>query len=376
LLAFAFVVVHSHYKRAVIGPALLLALLVHTSIYGVFLAISLLAYLIADLWVDGRASRLRLLAAIVIVGVSLAAMVSYINPPADNGAVEYYRKYRQDLTAKTVMQNARIFLRVTAPIPRPELHFWNTNWTDSIAPAYIRKVIQYPVTVLCLAFAALSIIHRRTLVVLFSTGTLLLAGFSIINGQTTMRHQGQWFILLLLCYWIDRTHGDVDVRDFGRWQRMIRRFFPALIFAVQPVAVIIPIVVLLNVPFSPTPALVKQVLDARLDSSAWSAYPEALVPPVSAASGRAVYCPEVDRFERFGLGLVNSVEPTPEVVARRLAAQVEKNGSSLILFLNEYYMPSILSNLPKNITVTQLAMKPNGIHEGEANVALLLQKAQ
>jgi len=77
LLAFAFVVVYSRYKRAVIGPALLLALLVHTSIYGAFLAISLLAYFIADLWADGRASRLRLLAAIVIVGVSLVAMVSF-----------------------------------------------------------------------------------------------------------------------------------------------------------------------------------------------------------------------------------------------------------------------------------------------------------
>jgi len=219
-----------------------------------------------------------------------------------------------------VLNNARIFLRVTAPIPQPELHFWNTNWTDSIAPVYLRRAIQYPATVLCLAFAALSVIHRRTLVVLFFTGTLLLAGFSIIHGQTNMRHQGQWFILLLLCYWIDRTHEDVDVRDFGGWQRMIRRFFPALIFAVQPVALIIPLVLLFSVPFSATAGLVKQVQDARLDSSAWSAYPESFLPPVSLASGRAVYCPEKDRFERF-LNLVNSVEPTPEMVAHRLAAQ-------------------------------------------------------
>jgi hypothetical protein len=385
LLAFTFVVVHSRYKRAVIGPALLLALLVHSSIPGAFLAISLLAYLIADLWDGGRASRLRLLAAIVIVGASLAAMASYINPPADSLIAKVYHKSRQHLTAKAAMANARIFLRVTAPIARPEtLHFWNTNWTDPIAPDYIRRAIQYPVTVLCLALAALSVIHRRTLLVLFSAGTLLLAGFSIIHGQTGMRHQGQWFILLLLCYWIDRTHGDVDGRDFGGWQRRIRRFFPAIIFAVQPVAVIIPIVRSFNVPFSATPALVKEVLDARLDPSVWSAYPEAFVAPVSAASGRAVYSPQQDRFERFSLwkdfagphSAGGMLEATPEVPAQRLAAQIGKHESSLILFLNENSVPSILSKLPTDITVRQLAKRPKGIVEDEANVSLLLQRAQ
>jgi hypothetical protein len=394
LLAFAFVVVRSRYKQAVIGPALLLALLVHTSIPGAFLAISLLAYFIADLCVEGRASRLRLLAATVIVGASLAAMASYINPPADSLAAKFYRKSRQRLTAKAAMANASIFLRVTAPIPRPEtLHFWNTNWTDSIAPNYIRKAILYPGTVLCLALAALSVIHRRTLVILFSAGTLLIAGFSIIHGQTHMRHQGQWFILLLLCFWIDRTHGDVDVRDFGGWQRKIRRFFPAIIFALQPVAVIIPIVRSFNAPFSATPALVKQVLRVRLDPSTWSAYPEAFVAPVSAASGNAVYSPQQDRLERFSLwkdfvglhSVGGMLEATPEMAARRLAeemaarrlaAQVGNRPSSLILFVNENDALSILSKLPEDITVRQLARRPNGIVEDEANVSLLLQKSQ
>jgi hypothetical protein len=382
LFAFAFVIVHSRYKRAVIGPALLLALLIHTSLFGAFLAISLLAYLIADFWGDGRASRIRLLTAIVVVSASLAVMTWYVNPPADSLWAKHYRKSRQQLTAKHVVANSLIFLRVTTPIPQPEtLHFWNTNWTDSIAPDYIRKAIQYPATAICLALATLSIIHRRTLIVLFSAGTLLVAGFTIIHRQTPLRHQGQWFILLLLCYWIDRMHGNVDVRDFGGLQRKIWRWFPAILFAIQPVAVIIPIVRSFNAPFSATPALVKQVLDARLKSSTWSAYPEFLVGPVSAASGRAVYSPQQDRFERFsvwkdfvGPHTPGSMDATPEFVASRLAAQVANPGESIILFLYENEAPSILSKLPQDITVRQMAMRPNGIVEYEANVSFLLQK--
>jgi hypothetical protein len=382
LLAFVFVIVHSRYKRAVIGPALLLALLVHTSLLGAFLAVSLLAYLIADFWDEGRASRVRLLTAIVVVGASVAAMTWYVKPPADSLWAKKYHKYRQQLTAKEVAANSLIFLRVIAPIPQPEtLHFWNTNWTDSIAPDYIRKAIQYPAAAICLALAALSIIHRRTLIVLFSAGTLLLAGFTIIHGQTALRHQGQWFILLLLCYWIDRTHDNVGARDVGRWQQRIWRWFPAILFAIQPVAVIIPIARSSNAPFSATPALVKQVLEAGLDSSVWSAYPEFLVSPVSAASGRVVYSPQQDRFERHsvwndfvGPHTRGGMDATPEMVASRLAAQVANSGESLVLFLYENEAPSILSELPQDIKVRQVATRPNGIIEDEANVSFLLQR--
>jgi len=112
----------------------------------------------------------------------------------------------------------------------------------------------------------------------------------------------------------------------------------------------------------------EEVLDARLDPSVWSAYPEAFVAPVSAASGRAVYSPQQDRFERFSLwkdfagphSAGGMLEATPEVPAQRLAAQIGKHESSLILFLNENSVPSILSKLPTDITVRQLAKRPKG----------------
>jgi len=380
LLAFLFVVVHRRYKRAAVGPALILALLVHTSIPGAFLAVSLLAFFI----LEHCASRRRQLVAIVIVGASAAAMILYLNPPADSLFATVYREARHQLTVKTAIHNARMFLYVAAPIPpRHRLDFWNRNWTDSIAPDYVRMAIQYTATTLCLSLAAISMIHRRNVALLFVVGTLLVAGFSIMNGQTALRHQGQWFILLLLCYWVDGTSGDAETRIFGGWQRKIRQVFPAVIFAIQPLAAILPIKHSFNYPFSPTPPMVKQVLNERFDHQLLSAFPEAFVAGVSAASGEAVYSPEQDRFERFSLWTDNLLDQvtaqrlaaTYEIPVRRLEALVD-NHHSLILFTHKEEARKIVSRLSKDITVRQLVFQQGAILADEANVALLLQKAE
>jgi hypothetical protein len=228
-------------------------------------------------------------------------------------------------------------------------------------------------------------IHRRNVALLFLMGTLLVAGFSIMNGQTALRHQGQWFILLLLCYWVDGTRGDAETRIFGGWQRKIRQVFPAVIFAIQPLAAILPIKHSFNYPFSPTPPMVKQVLNERFDHQLLSAFPEAFVASVSAASGEAVYSPEQDRFERFSLWTDNlldqvtqqRLEATYEVPVRRLEALVNKHHS-LILFTHEEESRKIVSRLSRDITVRQLAFQHRtiAIIADEANVALMLQKAE
>lgn len=119
----------------------------------------------------------------------------------------------------------------------------------------------------------------------------------------------------------------------------------------------------------------KQVLGTQFDRKLLSAYPEAFVAPVSAISGDPVYSPQQDSFERFSLWKGDLRDMTPEVAARRLAALVE-NHDSLILFIRQDDMRSIVSNLPQHIAVRQLAFRPRGIVQDEANVSLLLQKAE
>ena len=52
------------------------------------------------------------------------------------------------------------------------------------------------------------------------------------------------------------------------------------------------------------------------------------------------------------------------------------NAHSLILFNNDDRVGSIISGLPEHIAIKQLASKPEGIVQDEANVAFLLQKVE
>jgi hypothetical protein len=167
----------------------------------------------------------------------------------------------------------------------------------------------------------------------------------------------------------------VPTRDYGEWQRKARRFFPALVFAVQPIAMIMPVARSFVTPFSVTPALVKHVLHAQLGPCLWSAYPEMLVAPVSAASGHEVYSPEQDQLERFSVWK-DVGEPDPAVAARRLTGQLDKNLIPLLLFVKEDDADSIISKLPKDVRVTRLVRLPEGIVADEANVCFLLERVR
>ena len=372
--ALAFVAIYSSRKSAIWIQALALGLLVQTSVPGAMLAVCLLAYLVAEQWSRAHFSKVRLAATMMIVGVSMLAIFTYVLPPKDSLFAKFYSDSRRHPPLARLAANGRLFLRATIPIPEVgRSDFWDTNWTDSITPQSVRQAVQYGGAAVCLVLAALSMMHRRSLIVLFTLGTLMLAGFSIINGQTFMRHEGQWFILLLLCYWLDRAGRDTgDVSSRG-WQSKIRRFFPAALFAVQPLAAFVPIVRSFTIPFSATPGLVRQVVDAHLDPSVWAVSSENFVAAVSVVSGHPVYSPEHDDLQRFSLWTDLKFRG-PDQVAHQLAIQAEQPGSRVLLFTDEGRLPEILPRLPKDIRVTQVAMKPKGIAADEANVCLLLQR--
>ncbi len=378
LIAFVFVGVHTRCRRAIALPALLLALLVHTTIPGAFIAFALLAYWTVESWREGRESRLRMRIPVVLVGISLICLVLYLKPPSDSFFANLYSDYRHHLTALDAIRNARFFSRVAIPVPRLDtIHFWNTNWADSIPRYDFSLYLQLAISGLCLILAILSFIHRPAVTVLLLTGTILLAGFSIIHGQTFLRHQGQWFILLLICYWLDQSNQDPNVLPFGIWQRHVARIFLAVVIAIQPVALLVAAERSFQTPFSSSAALMTQVMRKKPASSALAAFPEMEVSPVSFASGGPVYSPQADDLEWFTRWKDYRTDDVRTAIASaslRLAERVNNTSSQVVLCATENTGQAILSYLPANISVTPLARVPEGVVEGEVNVAYLLQK--
>ena len=153
-VALLFVAIHTRCRLAITGPALLLALLVHTNIPGAFIALSLLAYWVTRLWGEGREARRRIWVPVATVCASTIAMLLYIEPPPDSLFANLYREYRQQLTPLEAIRNARMFLRVVAPVPRLDtIHFWNTNWAEAIPLNAHPLTNQSLLSILCLTLA-------------------------------------------------------------------------------------------------------------------------------------------------------------------------------------------------------------------------------
>jgi hypothetical protein len=370
LLSFVFASMQVR-RKGVISSALVLALLIHVNPFSAFLAISLLAWLVFDRW--RKISRAALTTACAIVAASAVVMVGYISSPYSAALERDQFNYLAD-HLRLIPGYLKIFLNAAIPVPQSGvLHFWNTTWSDSIGLTPIRKAIQYLGTALSLTLAGLAVIHRRSLVALYLTGTVLIDGFVFANSLSAMRFLGHWFILVLLCCWLDTARVSVGHPAKTNWQSMIRRFVPALIFALQPVALIIPLVSSLQTPFSATAGLVRRVLDAGVHPDVWSvAEDELAVALVSAASGLPVYSPKADQLLRFS---PLRFPATSETMMSRLGRQLD-GGRTVLLCLIDFEEPGVVAALPSGTEVVRKFTVPQGVVEIDPDVGLLLRRLQ
>jgi hypothetical protein len=379
-IALWFVTLRTIRPASILGPALLLALLIHTSIPGIFLALSLAAgWAIESLNVE-RLSNWRVIVAAAIIGGSLVTAAIYMQPPADSSFAQIYEEYRHNLTLAEALANTRIFLRVIVPVPALNtLHFWNDNITEHVNPKGLRLAVQYPGTLLVLGLAGLCFVRRASVFLAFVMGTVLIAGFAIAHGQLAMRHQGQWFVLVFLCFWlISRDQGSHRARTVDRLAR-ITSDFQAFAFAAQPVALILVLYYIFRIPFSTTSEIVQAVKIQPRSRCNWIAYPEASVAPISLLLGHEVYSVQQNRFERFSLwkGLSTVSQDAPELrsAAKSLESCLNAPGDSVLLFLNQSDVRPIMSEMPHEFSARELMRLPEGIVEGETNSAFIITRS-
>lgn len=380
-MALIFLTLRKERPASILGPAAVVALLIHTSVPGVLLALSLAVGWAVELRSRNRVHDMpRLLVAVALICTSLALVALYIRPPADSAFAMLYSDYRHHLTMAELLANTRIFFRVIFPIPEMNnFHFWNTNLTDEISPKMLRVFVQYPCSILCLGLAGLCFVRRSSVFALFVVGTLLIAGFAIVQGQLAMRHQGQWFLLVFICFWLSQSAPAAAYEPRNDLISRVSRGFRALVFVIQPLALVCVLACLLRGAFGSTGEVVQAVESMRTNVSAWATYPEGVVSPVSLGLDRDVFSLQRVQMERFtewkGMPTVSQDPAADRSAAENLKAFSMKRHR-VVLFMNEGEVPSFFSKLPTGLSVRELVREPAGIVEGEVNVAYLVQPTE
>jgi hypothetical protein len=201
------------WRRPAIGLAIAAALLCQTTVYGYILAVAIVCGWVAARWRNrGEVPVLRLpevAGAIAIFAAGAIAGLVQLVPPAGT-RVPGWRFAWQAVAA---IRPAEATWLAFVPLPRLQLHFWNSNvldpWRGLEAAAGIAA--------LALAFALLW--RSKTAVVTFGVGAAGLLAFSYLYFQGVVRHHGNLWLLFMAALWLG---GGAGVRDQPRsWRAKV-----------------------------------------------------------------------------------------------------------------------------------------------------------
>jgi hypothetical protein len=213
-------------------PAALLAALALTTTVATVVAAAYAAALGVDVLglvrrKDPRARRAWIPVAAAGVACVAAALCAW--PPADSTVahVALPREMPDDFAP------TRLIVALL-PVPRADFFFWNSNALLSFDPF---RRIAVPVALVLAAWLVFVLSRSRFATILFTTGTLGLAGlFGLIYGGD-VRHHGFFFVLLLMGAWIEAEEPAAS-EAAGRWRGLRRRVLVPTLGAVLAIHVL------------------------------------------------------------------------------------------------------------------------------------------
>ena len=184
-------------RRPALALGVVLGLLCQTTVYGFILALALACGWLLDRWLR-REEVAPLPRAEAAAGLALglagavAGLVQLIPEPGTSYAVGW--RLHWDLThAGTVL---RMAWRAFVPLPRPGLHFWNTNLLDAWPG------LQALGGVLMLALAAALLWRRKVALAIFGLGAAGLLVFGYVKFVGFLRHEGHLWLLFAAALWL------------------------------------------------------------------------------------------------------------------------------------------------------------------------------
>jgi hypothetical protein len=202
-------------RRPALAFGAVLGLLFQTTVYGYILAIALACGWLLDRWLH-RHERARLPWAEIAGGVILAvagavAGLVQITPAPGTSVLPWRFAWDAAYAAKVLAMPWRAFV----PLPRPELHFWNTNVLDAWPG------VQVVAGLLMLALAAALLWRSKVALATFGLGAAGLFTFAYTYFHGLLRHQGSLWLLFAAALWLGGGAGFQEERRSWRARTLL-----------------------------------------------------------------------------------------------------------------------------------------------------------
>lgn len=308
-------------RRPALALGAVLGLLCQTTAYGYVLALALAG----GWWLDRRLRRdevppLPRAEAAAGLGLALAGaaagLVQLVPRPGTSFAPGWRLAWDPVHAEKVLATPWQAFV----PLPRPELHFWNTNlldaWPDLKALAGL----------LTLALAATLLWRRKVALATFCLGGAGLLAFGYVKLAGELRHQGHWWLLFVAALWL----GGGRAFDSRSWRA---RVFLVLSIVHCGAAAFASWMDLRH-PFSNGFATAELIRGEGLDRSPLLGHREPPAATVALALGRPLYSPSRQRFVFYPDWGPGQRELAPQEVRCVARALARRQASDVVLVLS------------------------------------------
>lgn len=188
----------------IISIAIVLALLAHTNILGLIIAIVLLGALVLDAYLrkqDQHSILLRhpwrfgLAITLVCAAIILAAL--QMNPPPDQASAVGWKLYLNKIDLQNLMQ---ALVNTYLPLPKLGPNFW--SYPPFPAPSLLTSLLMIGFVGLCLLTFTISLLQRPLALLIFTGSMAGLMAFFYTKYLGYARHHGYLFICFIMSAWL------------------------------------------------------------------------------------------------------------------------------------------------------------------------------
>lgn len=289
LFLFAFAAVRSAKPPAVVWQSILLAIACQANVYAVVIALALSMWTLQQ-WVNSRRpqpGRFAIAAGIVFLGVCVAGWQVIGSPDREFAVAEF------NPSLNRWMAMVQGFWSTFVPIPAYQRDWWNSNFLESWLNPYVPP---YPLVCLGVALLVASVFlfpSGRGIRSLWIQGTLGLLAFGTLFYPGFLRHQGHFYVLFLLAWWLGQAGAaSTEPKQKGR-----RIAFIGL-FAIQAVAGVIVSALDCIMPFTGARE-VARFLDARHPTAAVIGHIDYACTPIAGLRHQSIYYPMSGRWGSY-----------------------------------------------------------------------------
>jgi hypothetical protein len=196
-------------RRPALALGAVLGLLCQTTVYGYILALALLGGWLLDRWLRRREiAPLPRTEAAAGLALALAGCVAGLVQLIPLPGTSFAPGWRFGWDAAHAGRVLAMAWRAFVPLPRPGLHFWNTNLLDAWPG------LQAPAGLLALALAAALLWRSKVALATFGFGAAGILVFGYVKLIGVLRHQGHFWLLFAAALWLGGAQGFQDRRSW------------------------------------------------------------------------------------------------------------------------------------------------------------------